>query len=265
VPLAPATGETKPLPTVTGAIGQFGAHGPVVGQIVIAGDAPGAVISGVVVSGNTITQSIPTGIILHANAPGDVITGTSITGNNLSLNNWGKGNGGPEPTERFLMLKDYQIGGIAAGDASILKASLQHTDNLCQPRPPSGRQASTKTGPWRAASVPGANGWLLTVNGQLHSHTTLLAGGLELVELPEAAECCGFGGAFSVKYEELSCAMGADKCKQVVASGAGVLTSGDASCLMHINGLAQADPARPFADIRVMHLAEILASSAVSR
>ena len=53
----------------------------------IAGDAPGAVISGVVVEGgNTVTQSIPTSIILHANAPGDVITGTSITGNNLSLN-----------------------------------------------------------------------------------------------------------------------------------------------------------------------------------
>jgi parallel beta-helix repeat protein len=84
--------------TITGAIGQFGAHGPVVGQIVIAGNGPGVTISGVVVSGNTITQSIPTGIILHANAPGDVITGTSITGNTLSLNNWGKGNGGPEPT-----------------------------------------------------------------------------------------------------------------------------------------------------------------------
>lgn len=88
--------------------------------------------------------------------------------------------------------------------------------------------------------------------------------GLQYAPLHGVEECCGFGGAFSVKYEELSCAMGADKCKQVVASGAGVLTSGDASCLMHINGLAQADRARPFADIRVMHLAEILASPAGS-
>lgn len=89
--------------------------------------------------------------------------------------------------------------------------------------------------------------------------------GLQYAPLHGVEECCGFGGAFSVKYEELSCAMGADKCKQVVASGAGVLTSGDASCLMHINGLAQANPARPFADIRVMHLAEILACPAARR
>jgi hypothetical protein len=84
--------------TITGAIGQFGPHGPVIGQIVLAGDGVGAQIQNVTVSNNTVTQSIPTGIVVHANAPGDVISGTVISGNTLSLNNWGKSNGGPEPT-----------------------------------------------------------------------------------------------------------------------------------------------------------------------
>src|SRR5690606_5805074 len=35
--------------------------------------------------------------------------------------------------------------------------------------------------------------------------------GLELVELPGAEECCGFGGTFAVKTSDVSAAMGADK------------------------------------------------------
>jgi parallel beta-helix repeat protein len=84
--------------TITGAIAQFGPNGPVIGQIVIAANGPNVKISGVSVTGNTITQSVVTGVVLHANAPGDVITGTTIMGNTLSLNNWGKTNGGPMPT-----------------------------------------------------------------------------------------------------------------------------------------------------------------------
>ena len=42
--------------------------------------------------------------------------------------------------------------------------------------------------------------------------------GLELVELPRADECCGFGGTFSVKNADTSSAMLADKCASVVAS-----------------------------------------------
>ena len=51
--------------TITGAIGKFGPYGPIVGQIVVAGDGVGAVIQGTKISGNTVTQSIPTGIVLH--------------------------------------------------------------------------------------------------------------------------------------------------------------------------------------------------------
>jgi L-lactate dehydrogenase complex protein LldE len=80
---------------------------------------------------------------------------------------------------------------------------------------------------------------------------------LEFLELPHADECCGFGGTFSLKFPELSGSMGAAKCENVMRSGAEVLTSGDASCLMQVAGLLNkaAPPAR---DVQVLHLAEIL-------
>ena len=81
--------------------------------------------------------------------------------------------------------------------------------------------------------------------------------GLELVELPRAESCCGFGGTFSVKNPDTSAAMGADKVDDVLATGAPVLTAADTSCLLHIGGQLS----RRRAGVRVMHLAEILAST----
>src|SRR5207237_8527570 len=60
--------------------------------------------------------------------------------------------------------------------------------------------------------------------------------GLELVELPDAAECCGFGGTFSIKNADTSIAMLGDKCRAVVATGAEVCTAVDGSCLVQIGG-----------------------------
>ena len=80
--------------------------------------------------------------------------------------------------------------------------------------------------------------------------------GITMVDLPEATECCGFGGTFSLKNPDVSVAMGADKARHVRESGAEVLVAGDNSCLMHIEGLLT----RQRAGIRVMHLAEILAA-----
>lgn len=81
--------------------------------------------------------------------------------------------------------------------------------------------------------------------------------GLELVELPGAAECCGFGGTFSVKNPDVSAAMGADKVAHAVESGAEYLVAADNSCLMHIGGTAR----RSGALVKTIHLAEILAST----
>ncbi|MEN3310772.1 MAG: L-lactate dehydrogenase complex protein LldE [Actinomycetota bacterium] len=80
--------------------------------------------------------------------------------------------------------------------------------------------------------------------------------GLELVELPEADECCGFGGTFAVKNADTSTAMLADKCRSVLATGAEVVTAVDGSCLMQIGG----GLSRQRTGVRTMHLAEILAS-----
>jgi L-lactate dehydrogenase complex protein LldE len=88
----------------------------------------------------------------------------------------------------------------------------------------------------------------------------LLAGveGLTLVDLPGADQCCGFGGTFAVKNADTSIAMGTDKVDEILASGAEVLTSADTSCLMHLGGLLS----RQGSGIRVLHLAEILATGA---
>jgi L-lactate dehydrogenase complex protein LldE len=81
--------------------------------------------------------------------------------------------------------------------------------------------------------------------------------GLTLVPLAQPAECCGFGGTFSVKNPDVSIAMGNDKVDDVLATSAPVLASADTSCLMHIGGLLS----RRDAPVRTMHLAEILAST----
>jgi L-lactate dehydrogenase complex protein LldE len=81
--------------------------------------------------------------------------------------------------------------------------------------------------------------------------------GIDLVELPEADSCCGFGGTFSVKNAGVSGAMLADKTAAIRATGASVCTAGDASCLLHIGG----GLSRQGAGARTLHLAEILAST----
>jgi L-lactate dehydrogenase complex protein LldE len=80
--------------------------------------------------------------------------------------------------------------------------------------------------------------------------------GLDLVDLAEADECCGFGGTFAVKNAETSTAMLADKCRAVLSTGAEICTAVDSSCLMQIGG----GLARQRCGVRTMHLAEILAS-----
>jgi L-lactate dehydrogenase complex protein LldE len=80
--------------------------------------------------------------------------------------------------------------------------------------------------------------------------------GIELVELPEARECCGFGGTFAVKNAEVSSAMLADKVRAVLDTGAEIVCAADNSCLMHIGGALS----RQRTGVRTMHLAEVLAA-----
>jgi L-lactate dehydrogenase complex protein LldE len=81
--------------------------------------------------------------------------------------------------------------------------------------------------------------------------------GIDLVELPDAEQCCGFGGTFALKNAEVSTAMLADKMTSVLHTDAEVVTAGDASCLMHIGG----GLSRLRSGVRPVHLAEILAAT----
>ena len=80
--------------------------------------------------------------------------------------------------------------------------------------------------------------------------------GIDLVELPEARECCGFGGTFAVKNADTSMAMLSDKLRHVLDTRAEVCAAADTSCLMHIGGALR----RQRAGVRTLHLAEILAA-----
>jgi L-lactate dehydrogenase complex protein LldE len=82
--------------------------------------------------------------------------------------------------------------------------------------------------------------------------------GIDLVELSEPEECCGFGGTFAVKNADTSAAMLSDKIRRVLDTEAEVCTAGDNSCLMHIGG----GLSRLRTGVKTEHLAQILASKA---
>jgi len=79
--------------------------------------------------------------------------------------------------------------------------------------------------------------------------------GAEVLTLPEAEDCCGFGGVFSVEHAELSAEMLKRKMSNLDASGAGTMVVCDTGCLLHIQGGLQ----RTRRNQRVRHIAEVLA------
>ncbi len=81
--------------------------------------------------------------------------------------------------------------------------------------------------------------------------------GLQLLELGDSDQCCGFGGTFAVKNAEVSTAMLSGKVQSVLETKAEVCAAGDNSCLMHIYGALH----RQRTGVRTMHLAEILAQT----
>jgi L-lactate dehydrogenase complex protein LldE len=79
--------------------------------------------------------------------------------------------------------------------------------------------------------------------------------GLSLTEMEETEVCCGFGGAFSVKYPAISSAIDDAKVRNVNKSGASVLLGGDLGCLLHIAGRLSRDGS----PVACRHVAEVLA------
>ncbi len=78
---------------------------------------------------------------------------------------------------------------------------------------------------------------------------------LELVEMKDNETCCGFGGAFAVKFPMISTAMGEVKCASAGETAADYIVSNDSSCLMHLQGLLS----RQGQPMKTIHLAELLA------
>jgi L-lactate dehydrogenase complex protein LldE len=80
--------------------------------------------------------------------------------------------------------------------------------------------------------------------------------GLELIELPNADACCGFGGTFAVDFPDISSAILERKLETLGAGSVDAISSLDASCLLQIGGALK----RLGSPVRPLHLAEILAS-----
>ena len=80
--------------------------------------------------------------------------------------------------------------------------------------------------------------------------------GLELREMNESETCCGFGGTFAVKFNDISSAMAEQKTSNALATGTEYIVSTDLSCLMHIDGFIRKQKSA----IKVMHIADVLAS-----
>ena len=80
--------------------------------------------------------------------------------------------------------------------------------------------------------------------------------GLKLTEMQDNETCCGFGGTFAVKFDNISSAMADQKVNNAAATGAQYIISTDLSCLMHIGSYAE----KKGTEIKTMHLADVLAS-----
>jgi len=78
--------------------------------------------------------------------------------------------------------------------------------------------------------------------------------GAEFVEMKDSDRCCGFGGAFSIKYPDISTAMVADKVKNIVNSGADTVVGCDMGCLMNIRGMLS----RMGSGIAIKHIAQVI-------
>ena len=79
--------------------------------------------------------------------------------------------------------------------------------------------------------------------------------GVTLVEMANREACCGFGGLFSIKYDEISDALVSKKTAAVALTQASLLTGPDLGCLMNMAGKLS----RQGSPIACRHVAEVLA------
>ncbi|MCS6711698.1 (Fe-S)-binding protein [Brachybacterium sp. EF45031] len=126
--------------------------------------------------------------------------------------------------------------------------------------------AGAQLGSWFPHTVtyhPSCHGMRLLRLGSRQEDLLRTVADIDLRPLPDAEECCGFGGTFSLKNPDVSAAIAEEKIEKITASGASLCTGGDASCLLHLDGAmhrreARGQDGRP---LRTVHLAEILAAT----
>lgn len=126
--------------------------------------------------------------------------------------------------------------------------------------------AGAQLGSWFPHTVtyhPSCHGMRLLRLGTRQEDLLRTVADIDLRPLPDAEECCGFGGTFALKNPDVSAAIAEEKIEKVTASGASLCTGGDASCLLHLDGAmhrreARGQDGRP---LRTVHLAEILAAT----
>ena len=111
--------------------------------------------------------------------------------------------------------------------------------------------------PGRVAYHPTCHSLRVTQVGDAPLRLLRNVRGLEVVDLPRADECCGFGGTFAIKNAETSSAMLTDKCDAIESTSAEFCTAVDSSCLLQIGG----GLSRRGSAVRPIHIAEILAST----
>ena len=80
--------------------------------------------------------------------------------------------------------------------------------------------------------------------------------GLTLKEMRDNETCCGFGGTFVLKMDEISARMVEDKCRHIEANGASAVVLGDLGCMLNIEGRLRK---RGDSTTQVLHVAEVLA------
>jgi L-lactate dehydrogenase complex protein LldE len=111
--------------------------------------------------------------------------------------------------------------------------------------------------PHRVTYHPTCHSMRIAKVGDAPSRLLRAVKGITVVDLPDADQCCGFGGTFSLKNPDVSKAMANDKARNVMSTGAEYLVTGDNLCLLNISGVIH----RNRGGIQPIHLVEILAQT----
>ena len=79
--------------------------------------------------------------------------------------------------------------------------------------------------------------------------------GYEVVDIPDIANCCGFGGTFSLEWPRVASRLAQWKLDAIAKTGCTVVASDNPGCLMHIEAAAR----QRHMQLRVAHVLELVA------